>query len=227
LRGQVTYPAAEGESGHAGRADHAPRRNQTDGLRRRVEIEPGRAALGAGGPRIAVDVDPAHQREIDHEPAVTDAVSGGVVPASAHGHFQRLAPREVEGGRHIGGAEAAHDHRGPAVHEAVEAAARRVVPGIGGRDDGAGHRPPQLGEASASWCGGRDLFTHWNPFLSCRSAGGLHLRRAEWAELIVIGLGDLDRHRPCRAAFDQPEGAPDSTTTSTSSETFSAPNSPE
>ena len=74
-------------------------------------------------------------------------MSGRVVPASAHGHLQALLPCEVEGGRHIASAEATRDHGRPAVDEGVEAAARRVVSGIRGADDGAGQRPPQLGQA--------------------------------------------------------------------------------
>src|SRR5215468_11988164 len=85
LSGEMADSAAEGQPGDPGRADDAPRRDETEALGRRVEIEPGRAAIGAGGPGVAVDVDPAHEREIDHQAALAHAVSGGVVPASAYG----------------------------------------------------------------------------------------------------------------------------------------------
>src|SRR3979490_2222934 len=45
LRGQVADPAAERETGHPGRADDAPGRDEAEGLRRRVEVEPRRAPL--------------------------------------------------------------------------------------------------------------------------------------------------------------------------------------
>jgi hypothetical protein len=61
LRRQVADPTAEYESGDSGRADDASVRVEAGRLRRRVELEPPRAALGAGGPRVAVDFDPPHQ----------------------------------------------------------------------------------------------------------------------------------------------------------------------
>ena len=70
LRGQVADPAAEREAGDPGRADHASRGDEAVGLRRAVEVEPGRAALRAGDTGARVDVDPRHQREVDHEPVV-------------------------------------------------------------------------------------------------------------------------------------------------------------
>jgi len=124
-----------------------PRRNETEALGRRVEIEPGRTAIGAGGPGVAVDLDPAHQRQIDHQAALADAVSGGVVPASAHGHLQRARPGEVKSPRHVAGIEATHDHGRPAVDQRVEAAARRIEPLISGGEHRAANRPPQLSQA--------------------------------------------------------------------------------
>ena len=66
-------------------------RDETRSLRRRVEVSPGRAALCARDPRVGVDLDPSHVGEVDHEPALTDAVSGWVVPASAHGDLEPCA----------------------------------------------------------------------------------------------------------------------------------------
>ena len=66
------------------------------------------------------------------------------MPASAHGDLELVRPCEIESGRDIAGADAARDHRRPAVDERVEAAARCVVLGVRGADDGAGQRTPQL-----------------------------------------------------------------------------------
>jgi hypothetical protein len=147
LRGQVADAAAEAEPADAGGADDASGRDEADRLGGRVEIEPGRAAVGVGDPGIAVHLDRPHQREVDHEPVVDDAVSGGIVPASPHGHVQPLRTCESERGRDIAGAEATRDHRRPAVDESVEAAARRVVPGVRGADHRPGQRLPQLVQA--------------------------------------------------------------------------------
>jgi hypothetical protein len=132
--------SAEGQPGDPGRADDAAGRDEPEALGRRVEIEPRRTAIGAGGPGVAVDVDAAHQREIDHQAAVADAVSGGVVPTSAYGDLQRVRAGEVKGPRHIAGIQTAHDHGRPAVHQGVEAAARRIEPLIGGGEHGATQR---------------------------------------------------------------------------------------
>src|SRR6266487_5141625 len=109
LSGEMADSAAEGQPGDPGRANDAPGCNEPEALGHRVEIEPPRTAIGAGGPGVAVDVHPAHQRKIDHYAALADAVSGGVVPTSAHGDLQRVRPGEVKGPRHIAGVETAHD----------------------------------------------------------------------------------------------------------------------
>ena len=147
LRRQMPDAAAEGEAGHAGRADDAARRDEAGGLRGRVEVEPGGAALGACDPRSGVHLDRPHRGEVDHEAAVEDAVPGRVVAAAAHCNLESLCTREVERGRDVAGAEATHDDAGPAVDERVEAPACRVVPGVVGCDDLAAKRQPQVVQA--------------------------------------------------------------------------------
>ena len=120
-----------------------------------------RTAVGAGGPGVAVDVDPAHQRQIDHQAALADAMPGGVVPTSAYGDLQRVRPGEVKGPRHVVGIEATHDHGRPAVDQRVEAAARRIEPLVRGGEHGAAKRSPQLGQA-VNGAGRIDRFTHVN-----------------------------------------------------------------
>ncbi len=112
--------AAESEAGHAGGADDPAGSDEPEGLRRRVEVEPGRAALGAGDPRVAVDVDRAHEGEIDDEPVVDDAVPRRIVAASAHGHLQIVRSSEVEGDSDVAGAEATRDHRRPPIDERLK-----------------------------------------------------------------------------------------------------------
>ena len=77
LGGQVADAAAEGEPAHACRADDAAGRDEAEGLRRRVEVEPGRAALGAGDPRVAVDLDPRiSERSITSPSSQTQCPAG-------------------------------------------------------------------------------------------------------------------------------------------------------
>jgi hypothetical protein len=88
------------------------------------------------------------------------------VPTSAYGDLERVRPREVEGPRHVTGAETTHDHGRPAIDQRVEAAARHVEPGVRGHQHGAGKRPPQLGQAVTVTDTGRiDRFTHRTPHL--------------------------------------------------------------
>src|SRR4051794_35995316 len=62
-------PPAERNPGAAGGADDASGREEAVRLRRGVEIEPPGAAVSAGDTRGRVDVDGAHQRQIDPQPA--------------------------------------------------------------------------------------------------------------------------------------------------------------
>ena len=90
----------------------------------RVEVEPGRAALRAAI-RASDRRDAAHAGEIDHEAVVADAVSGGVVTASAHCDLELVSPREVESDCDVAGSDAARDHRRPAIDECVERSVER------------------------------------------------------------------------------------------------------
>jgi hypothetical protein len=109
LGGEVANAAAEGEAGDAGRADDAPGRDQPVPLGRRVEVEPGGAALADGQAGVGVDIDRPHPREVNHETVVHHTVAGRVVAATAHGDLQRVRPCEVQGGGDVLGVEAARD----------------------------------------------------------------------------------------------------------------------
>jgi hypothetical protein len=86
-------------------------------------------------------------------------VSGGVVPTSAHGDLQRVRLGEVKGPRHVAGIETTQDHGRPAVDTGVEAAARRIEPGICGGEHRAAKRSPQPGQGFTG-AGRIDRFTH-------------------------------------------------------------------
>src|SRR5215470_12719897 len=67
LGGEMADSSAECQPGDPGRADNAAGRDEPEALSRRVEIEPPRTAIGARSSRVAVDLDPAHQRKIDQD----------------------------------------------------------------------------------------------------------------------------------------------------------------
>ena len=144
LCGQVANSAAEREPTDTGRHHDSAGRDETRSLRGRVEVSPGRAALCSRDPRVGVDLDPSHVGEVDHEPALTNAVSGWVVTASAHGDLEPMRAGEVESGGDVSGSPAARDQRRPAVDERVEADARRVVARVLGAQDCACERLLQL-----------------------------------------------------------------------------------
>ena len=58
--------AAEREPADAGVGDEAARRRETERLRRRVDVAPGRAALDPGPPPFGVHPHAAHRRQVDH-----------------------------------------------------------------------------------------------------------------------------------------------------------------
>ncbi len=112
-----------------------PGRDETDRLRRRVEVEPGGAAGGTGDPRLRVHVDVPHRREVDHEAVVADAMPSGIVPTTANRDLQSVLACELERRGHVVAAETARDHRGPASDERVEPAAGVFVAVVARRDD--------------------------------------------------------------------------------------------
>ncbi len=139
--------AAEGQPADAGGADDAAGGGEPERLGGGVEVQPGRAASGDGHARRGVDVHRAQRGEVDDEPAVADAVAGGVVPAPAHGHLQPVVAREVERGDDVPRAGATDDDRRPPVDQRVEAATRGVVRVVARDDDRARERQAQLVEA--------------------------------------------------------------------------------
>ncbi len=58
---QVPDAPAKREPGHARGADNASGSHQSERLSGRVEIEPGRPAVGVGEARVAVHLDPSQQ----------------------------------------------------------------------------------------------------------------------------------------------------------------------
>jgi hypothetical protein len=135
LGGQVSDPPAEGEAGDPGRADHAAGRDQAVGLGRRVEVEPGGAALGDSEAGVGIDLHVPHPREVDHQAVVDRAVSGRVVTPAADSDLKGVRLRELEGAGDIRRIDAPSDRRRPPVDQQVEAEPRPLVLAISRRED--------------------------------------------------------------------------------------------
>ncbi len=69
------------------------------------------------------------------------------MPTPAYRDLQCVHASEIEGGRDVVRVEAPRDHGWPTIDHSVEAAARRLVPGILRDEHRAGQRPPQLRQA--------------------------------------------------------------------------------
>jgi hypothetical protein len=100
-------------------------------LRRRVEVEPGGAALGDGDACVRIDLDVPHPRQVDHQALVNGAVPGRVVAAAPDGDLQAVGLREGQRSRHVVRIHAARDCRRPPVDQQVEAEARPLILAVG------------------------------------------------------------------------------------------------
>ena len=98
-------------------------------------------------PLRCVDVHRPHLGEVDDEAVVQHAVAGGIVTTPAHRDLQLVLPSKGESSCNVGGADAARDHRRPAIDERVETPAGGVVLRIRRCDHSAGKRPSQLAQA--------------------------------------------------------------------------------
>src|SRR5262249_49341239 len=97
LAHQLANATAEGQSGNAGRRDHAAWGGELEKLCLAVEIVQGRACLSLNPAVAGVDVDALHGREIDHDTVVADGVACDVVAAAADCHEQRIASSKPDG----------------------------------------------------------------------------------------------------------------------------------
>src|SRR3972149_4119516 len=86
--------AAEREPGDTGAGDATAGDGESVLLRRRVEFAPVLSAPGRSGASLRVDGDPFHEREVDHEAAITAGVALRRMPATFDGHEQVVLASE-------------------------------------------------------------------------------------------------------------------------------------
>jgi hypothetical protein len=114
------------------------------GLGRGVEVEPGGPSSRAGDPRIGIDHDGAHPRQVDHEPVLDRAMPGGVVSATSHRHLELVRAGEMDGRRDVSGIDASRDRGRTPIDHQVEAEPSPLVFAITWREDIAGQRAAKL-----------------------------------------------------------------------------------
>ena len=134
LAPQHADAAAQRQAGQAGAGDDAAWRRQPVRQGGGVEVAPGGAAAGPGAPRGGIDAHAAHAAQVDHQPALADAVAGHVVAAAAHRDRQAVGGGPLQGATHVIRRLADRDQRGPAIDHAVEDAPALVVAGVAGPD---------------------------------------------------------------------------------------------
>ena len=141
LAHQPAESAAECQAGDPGRRHHAAGRRLPVDVGRPVVLVPRDPALGPGPPAARIDVDPTHQRQVDHQPAVGDRPAGDVVAAAADRDLQAAVAPEVHRVPHVGDVVAAGDQPGSLVDQPVVHRPRLVVAGVIRTDERAVERP--------------------------------------------------------------------------------------
>ena len=122
--------AAGRQPAEADRVGVAGGERQAVGVRRAGEVAGGRAGLDAGDPRLGIDADRVHPRQVDHEGVVDHAEVGEAVAAAAHREGQVVVAGEGDGRRDIVGVRRAHDRQRAAVDDDRDHPAGGVVVGM-------------------------------------------------------------------------------------------------
>ena len=127
LAAKPAEAAGKGQAADAGRRNHAAGRCQSMDLGLAVKVAPRGATLDPGAPRLGIDVDRVHGRQIDKNAAVARSAARGVVAAAAHCRQQSVLAGEIDCVDDVGGAAASRDERRFLVEHAVPDLPRTVV----------------------------------------------------------------------------------------------------
>jgi hypothetical protein len=98
------------------------------------QLPGGQAGLRAGGPLGGVDLQRLELAQVEHDPAVRDAVAGTAVPAAADGQLEPALGRQRDDLGDLGGVGWPDDRPRSTVEPAVEQRSRLVVVGVVGGD---------------------------------------------------------------------------------------------
>ena len=141
---QPSDAAAEGQPGDAGLGHDAGRNRHPVDVGFAIEIaeQDARLDADASGPRVHVDA--LHAREVDDQPAVAERAAADVVSASADRDEEVVVAREVDRRDDVRQSGTARDQPRALVDAGVPDPARDIVIGVGGPDDRATARRPEL-----------------------------------------------------------------------------------
>ena len=85
-----------------------------------VEVTHESASLCAGHSFADVYIDLFHRGEVDYDAAIAHPETKPAVASGTHSQWQMLCLGKIERARDIGGATAAHNHRGTPIERAIE-----------------------------------------------------------------------------------------------------------
>ena len=91
------------------------------GLSCRVEVEPGRTALGDRRLLLSIDTDIPHAREVDYESVVDRTMARGVVTPTPHCDPEAVDLAKRKRRRHVVDVNATGDRGRPPIDQQVEA----------------------------------------------------------------------------------------------------------
>ena len=163
-RAQPADAARQRQAGDAGVGDQAAGRREAEGLGVAVDVAPGGAALDPGAAPFGVDPHGAHERQVEHQPAIAHGVARDVVAAAADGHRQAMLAGEADGVDDVGDAAAAHDGVRAAIDHRVPHGPCRVVARIA-VDQHLALQAAAQGSQVQSWCRCRRI--HDRALASC------------------------------------------------------------
>jgi hypothetical protein len=124
--------AAEGQSAHPGVRDDAGRHEHAVRLRRPVQLAEQRPATDDRTSRQRIHTDVIDAPEVDDDPAVTGAVAGHAVAASAHRDREIVRDPVANRGHDVVRRAAVGDERRPSVVHGVPDRTTGLVPGVAG-----------------------------------------------------------------------------------------------
>src|SRR5215216_5945449 len=125
--GQPAHAAAKGEPANSGVRHVASRRRQAELLCGTVQVAKESTAAYPRTAYVRIHTDGAHARQIDQQSIVWHADPQDAVATASDAGLEVVLAGEVDGGRHIRVADAAHGHSRVTIDHRVPDAAGRVI----------------------------------------------------------------------------------------------------
>ena len=126
----------------------------------------GQSRLGPRRPLVLVDVDPSHVGEVEHDPALGNAVAGAAVTAAADRQLQARLARVRDDACNVGSIGDTHDHRRTAIEPTREHGSGAVIAGVIRPDHPSVDRRAEILERDGAAVGGGllhgELLSHAN-----------------------------------------------------------------